>query len=863
MVKMDIVLPQEGAHETVFRLGLLGCCQFVDCQRSTVSFQRRFTGDIRRCDDVERKLRYIGDQIAKAKIVVPLASEATTIQAMKSTITMTSFYRADRNGEFGVDNASVPHTSITLLDQLESVLAARELEVRQLNAALREMKSTIRSNRESHLVHQIANEPETATSANFFATERHEQSNVLSDRTIAGIVSNDKLATLSRLVYRVSRGNSVLRIHAIDKRMLSWRAMVAGSPLSVNDDDDSEDDEVDGVDNASFGTMPSGGRADVGPSGGTPCSSSAFVIFCHASRMLERIRKVCLSLGARIYDHNATRSNSSEEVSTLISTYRQTLQRKRELLTNVAGSYDSHAQFLKVEKSVLGTLNLLHFSGVTCRGAMWIPKRRETDVRSALIEGSKHSGMDAVPTILAESSSQRNPPTYFETNKYTAIFQGIVDSYGVARYKEVNPGVFTIITFPYLFGIMFGDMGHGILLTLIATVLVAFESRWEGKKVNEIFAMIFSGRYLLLLMGIFAVYIGMLYNDFFGFSIALFQSGYQWPELPSNGGPGGIVHPTIPDGKPNVRPEAPYAFGIDVAWTETENKLEYYNSVKMKCAVIIGVIQMLAGIVLSLLNHVHRKEWYKVWFLFVPEIVFLSFTFGYMSLLIVIKWCTRWENTNDAPSLLETMTNFFLSPGTVSKPLFAGQGGLQGFLMVTAFSMAPLMLLVAPYYEKKLQRERLVHKPAQSCATPASPREGEAEFYFVEDEEGDVEAPHDTVEITIHYIIHTIEFVLGAVSNTASYLRLWALSLAHAQLSEVFFTFGIVQTLDSDSTGVMIFVGSGVWLGATIGVLLGMEALSAFLHSLRLHWVEFQNKFYSGDGVAFTPLDLLSSAGTE
>jgi V-type H+-transporting ATPase subunit a len=113
-------------------------------------------------------------------------------------------------------------------------------------------------------------------------------------------------------------------------------------------------------------------------------------------------------------------------------------------------------------------------------------------------------------------------------------------------------------------------------------------------------------------------------------------------------------------------------------------------------------------------------------------------------------------------------------------------------------------------------------------------------------------------EIFIHQTIETIEFVLGSISNTASYLRLWALSLAHAQLAEVFFEKAVMMPVESDNPAIIV-IGFFVFINITFGVLMMMDSLECFLHALRLHWVEFMNKFYKGEGTRFDPFSFLAS----
>lgn len=95
-------------------------------------------------------------------------------------------------------------------------------------------------------------------------------------------------------------------------------------------------------------------------------------------------------------------------------------------------------------------------------------------------------------------------------------------------HKEINPAVFAIITFPFLFGVMFGDVGHGFLLLVVGIFLCLMNSKLKSNPAME---GVLTMRYLILLMGFFAMYNGLIYNEFFAIPMQLFGDSCYTQEV--------------------------------------------------------------------------------------------------------------------------------------------------------------------------------------------------------------------------------------------------------------------------------------------------------------------------------------------
>mmetsp|Transcript_93663 Transcript_93663/g.214244 ORF Transcript_93663/g.214244 Transcript_93663/m.214244 type:complete len:402 (-) Transcript_93663:211-1416(-) len=393
---------------------------------------------------------------------------------------------------------------------------------------------------------------------------------------------------------------------------------------------------------------------------------------------------------------------------------------------------------------------------------------------------------------------------------------------------------------------MYGDVGHGLVLSLFGMRLCYASA--EPKE--SLLGSLFFARYLFVLMGFFSVYAGLMYSDFLSVGLNLFGSSYsEVPQTPQQEKDG------ITEFQLNG---APYPFGLDPAWHGSQNELLFVNSLKMKLSVLFGVAQMFLGNCLKIANSINGRNPIDLFFEAIPQTLFLLCFFGYMDWMIMYKWVLPIEQmpASDRPSILNTMITMFMAQDN-KQPLYDGQDGFQNILLLILVCCVPMMLIPKPILLwQAFQRKQLAAQVRRAQFDDLELQEyGNAESETLSAE---LSEEFDAGEIVIHQLIETIEYVLGTVSHTASYLRLWALSLAHGQLAGVILQKILLPAfaVPLPWNGLAIFCAFPLFALATTGILCFMDVLECFLHALRLHWVEFQSKFYHADGKEFAPFRL-------
>uniref|UniRef100_A0A8C6SQ12 V-type proton ATPase subunit a n=1 Tax=Neogobius melanostomus TaxID=47308 RepID=A0A8C6SQ12_9GOBI len=812
MCLAQLFLQSGSEYDCISALGELGLVEFRDLVPATL------VSEIKRCEEMERILGFLLREIQKAHIAVPQEDECPIAPPP----------RQEQLQRLEMELSEVARNKEKLQRNL--------LELTEYTHMLRITRTFIHS-RSRALGPQYEEFPTMETDSVTGCTGMQRLGAKLG--FVSGLIQRVKVEAFERMLWRVCKGYTILSYAEVDE--------------NLTDLDTGEISE-----------------------------SVVFLISFWGDQIGQKVQKICDCYHCHLYPHpenDEERADVLDSLRTRIEDLNNVLHRTedylRQVLQKASESAYSWVVHVKKMKAIYHILNLCSFD-VTNKcliAEVWCPVSDLTNLRVALEEGSR-KGDATVPSFVNRIPNTNTPPTLIRTNKFTSGFQSIVEAYGVGDYREVSPAPYTIITFPFLFAVMFGDLGHGTVMTLFALWMVLTEkSHTKKRSSNEIWMTFFNGRYIILMMGLFSVYTGLIYNDCFSKSLNIFGSCWSVKAMFTNQH---WTNKTLQSNAllmldPNVSGvfSGPYPIGIDPIWNLAVNRLSFLNSYKMKMSVIIGVIHMTFGVVLSVFNHLHFRQKFNVYLLFLPELLFLLCLFGYLVFMILYKWIAFGvRDSSQAPSILIHFINMFVMQGNDITPLYPGQTGLQIFLVIVAMLSVPVMLLGKPIYLYWLYRgvKGLRRRRGYERVRRVSEDDSSAPTYDEEDEEEGAEEifsrdplpkQFDLADTLLHQSIHTIEYCLGCISNTASYLRLWALSLAHAQLSEVLWE--MVMRLGFSVTtrvGVAFLVPVfSLFATLTVSILLIMEGLSAFLHALRLHWVEFQNKFYHGTGVKFVPFD--------
>lgn len=369
----------------------------------------------------------------------------------------------------------------------------------------------------------------------------------------------------------------------------------------------------------------------------------------------------------------------------------------------------------------------------------WVPRAKVDQV----VQGIRDSAENCCIIQLEENHSshkegeeEETAPTVLSNPSFLRAFQQLTTAYSLPSYDELDPTFFMAITFPPIFGLMFGDVGHGLILAIFGLAVLLL--RKKAVQPSEIIRYVLTGGELFLLCGIFSILSGLMFGELLGYHLGHF--GIEEPPL-------AFILTYIP--------------GIGEEFSPMGDPIMMF-----KLSLIVGTVCISFGIVLNLVNKLLNREFKEAFF---EPGCWLWFYLGLMYLILfgfgidVDLWFRN----------ITTVGLLVLLPMIL---MFAGEsmmkGGLEGFS-------------------------------------------------------------------------HFFEIVISSVGNTVSYGRILALALVHGIIAQL-----LVTAAEAGVAGVALAVVG------TILLLMMLEGLIIFLHTVRLHWVEWFSKFYKGEGIEYNPLKL-------
>lgn len=133
----------------------------------------------------------------------------------------------------------------------------------------------------------------------------------------------------------------------------------------------------------------------------------------------------------------------------------------------------------------------------------WIPEDQEENFSRQLsdVYGIEFS------IEKADNEEKHSPPVKLKNNRFSRPFESFVEMYGLPSYNEIDPTVIVSILYTLLFGIMFGDFGQGIVLSVVGALMWKFKKMMLGK--------------ILIRCGFSASIFGLIYGAVFGLEHAL------------------------------------------------------------------------------------------------------------------------------------------------------------------------------------------------------------------------------------------------------------------------------------------------------------------------------------------------------